>query len=598
MLNLLRRSLRPFFGISSLGLFFFVSNAAVAETATRAFPDLLDAYYDDLRALFPVDAAGSGDSDHRFDHVWQNEISAAHRAQEAAFCDRYSTALAKVDRAALAPEEQLSYDVLRWNLDVRRAGLALPLHLLPINQFWGPALTFAQMGAGSSLHPFKTIDDYRHFISRASGFSEWVDTAIANMREGIRLGIVQPRVLMERTLKQYEPLMADDAANNVFFLPLKSLPADWAPSARDELKSEYEHAIRATILPAYVRLHAFIENEYLPRCVETAGLGAIPGGKEMYAYLVRYWTTTTRPPDEIHALGLAEVSRIRGEITKVQSRVGFKGTYPEFLNYVATDPKFAPFTTEEQVLAAYRSIEKRLTPSLPKFFGHLPRSRFEIRQTESFRAAAASAEYQPGAADGSRPGIFYVPIVDPKLIRSADMEDLFLHEAIPGHHFQMSLALEKPDLPKFRRFGWNSAYGEGWALYTESLGRQLGLYTDPIQYAGMLLGEMHRAVRLVVDTGIHAKGWTREQAMQYSADQEGGKPETYASAIERYMGAPAQALSYKLGQLKIVELRRRAEKQLGDRFDIRAFHDQILDEGCLPLAVLETRVNAWIARQP
>jgi uncharacterized protein (DUF885 family) len=597
MLIHLRRSLRQCFGCSTVALLFIASPVFAAEKAAPEFVHLLDAYYDDWRALFPVDAAGSGDSDHRFDHVWQNDISTEHRAEEAAFCDRYSAALAKLNRSALSAEDQLSYDVLKWNIEVRRAGLAQPLHLLPINQFWGPALTFAQMGSGSSLHPFKTIEDYRHFISRAQGFSEWADTAIANMRVGMREKIVQPRVLMERVLKQYEPLMADDPANNVFFLPLKNLPADWAAADRDALKSDYERTIRATILPAYARLHAFIKNEYLPHCVETAGLGALPGGKEMYAYLVRYWTTTTKAPEEIHALGLAEVARIRGEITKVQAQLGFKGTYPEFLNYVATDPQFAPFTTDEQVLNAYRSIEKRLTPSLPKFFGHLPRSRFEIRQTESFRAAASSAEYQPGAADGSRPGIFYVPIVDPKLVRSADMEDLFLHEAIPGHHFQMSLALEKSDLPNFRRFGWNSAYGEGWALYAESLGTQLGLYTDPIQYAGMLLGEMHRAVRLVVDTGMHAEGWSRELAMEYSAQQEGGEPETYAAAIERYMGAPAQALSYKLGQLKILELRHRAEKQLGDGFDIRSFHDQILEEGCLPLAVLETRIDAWIARQ-
>jgi uncharacterized protein (DUF885 family) len=388
----------------------------------------------------------------------------------------------------------------------------------------------------------------------------------------------------------------DDPANNVFFAPLKSLPSDATPQQREELKTDYEKTIRETIIPAYARLHNFVKTEYLPHCRDTSGINALPGGKEMYAYWVRYWTTTDRSPEEIHALGLSEVARVKSELEKVKAQVGFTGTLPAFLDYVAKDPKFAPFTTDDQVLDAYRAIEARLKAALPKFFGTMPRSKFEIRPTEKFRAASASAEYQPGSSDGVRPGVFYVPIVNPGDIRTPDMEDLFLHEAIPGHHFQMSIAMEKADLPRFRRYGWNSAYGEGWALYTESLGKELGLYTDPYQYVGMLLGDMHRAVRLVVDTGLHAKGWTREQALQYSVEQEGGAPEQYVAEVERYMAAPAQALSYKIGQLKIMELRRRAEKELGSKFDIRAYHDLILDEGTVPLAVLETRVNAWTAQ--
>ena len=271
------------------------------------------------------------------------------------------------------------------------------------------------------------------------------------------------------------------------------------------------------------------------------------------------------------------------------------GPLPEFIKFVAKDPQFAPFTTSEEVLDAYRRSEARLTPSLPKLFGRLPRTKFEIRETEKSRAVSASAEYQPASADGSRPGVFYVPIIDPKFIRTPGMESLFLHEAIPGHHFQFSITLERPDLPRFRRFGWNSGYGEGWALYTESLGKELGVYTDLYQYFGMLLGETHRAVRLVVDTGIHAKGWTREQALSYSAEQEGEQPRSVAE-VERYMAAPGQALSYKIGQLKIIELRQLTEEKLGTKFDIRAFHDQILDEGSVPLAVLESRIKAWIGQ--
>lgn len=580
-----------FLGFSTLVL------TAAEKHGASDFASLLDRYYEDYLALFPIDAAGNGDSDPRYEAVWPNEISAEHRAQEAAFTRRYLDGLAQFDRAQLSAEDQLSYDVLEWMLKIREAGLAVPTHLLPMNQFWGPPLLFAQMGSGASIHPFKTVQNYRNFIARADGFSDWVDTAIANMREGIAKGIVQPRILMERTLPQYEPLMADDPAKNIFFAPLQALPADLSPADAEKLATDYCAAIRNKIIPAYARLHAFIKDDYLPYCRDSAGLGAIPGGTEMYAYWVRFWTTTDRSPEEVHALGLAEVARIRGEMENVKRRVGFTGDLPAFLEFVATDPQFAPFTTHEKVLDAYRSIEARITASLPKLFGRLPRTPFEIRETEAFRAASASAEYQPASSDGSRPGVFYVPIVDPREIRTPRMEDLFLHEAIPGHHFQFSTVLERTDLPRFRRFGWNSAYGEGWALYAERLGPELGLYKDPYQYLGMLLGEMHRAVRLVVDTGIHAKGWTREQALQYSAEQEGGSPEKYVAEIERYMAAPAQALSYKIGQLKIIELRQLAEKTLGEKFDARAFHDEILGPGALPIAVLESHLRAWIAAQ-
>lgn len=557
---------------------------------------ICDRYYEDYVALFPVDAASGGDSDPRYENVWPNEIGVEHRAQEKAFVEKYRRELSTIDPAKLTPDERLNYDTLKWALEIRAAGLEQPTHLLPISQFWSGPLVFAQMASGASLHPFRTAQDYANFIQRATGFGLWVDTAIENMRLGVARGIVQPRILMERVLPQYEPLMKDDAELNILFAPLKTLPQSITAQETEKLRADYLAAIRGTMIPAYSRLYAFIKDEYLPHCRETAGVGALPGGKEYYAYWVRYWTTTDRSPEDIHQLGLSEVARIRGEMEKVKSAVGFKGSLPEFVAFVAKDPGFAPFTSDDQVLDAYRKIEARITPSLPKLFGRLPRTKFEIRQTEAFRAASAAAEYQPAAADGSRPGVFYVPIVNPKFIRTPDMEDLFLHEAIPGHHFQFSIAQERTDLLRFRRFGWTSAYGEGWALYAESLGKELGLYTDPYQEFGMLLGQMHRAVRLVVDTGIHAKGWTRERALAYAAEQEGEQPRS-VSEIERYMAIPGQALSYKVGQLKIIELRRMAEKKLGAKFDLRAFHDQVLREGPLPLAVLESSMKAWTDRQ-
>lgn len=578
-------------------LFLCLSASLWADAAAPArFRAMLDDYYEEYLALFPVEAAVSGDNDHRYEAVWPNDISAGHRAKVAALCDKYLGELARFTRAELSGTDQLSYDTLKWSLQIRREGTRQQLHLTPVNQFSCPTLTFAQMGSGTSIHPFNTAQDFRNFLSRARGFSIWVDTAIANMREGMAKGIVQPRILMERVLPQLEPLLADDEARNIFFGPLQKLPADLSAADRAALAAEYRAGLRGVVLPAYARLHAFIRDEYLPRCRDTAGIGALPGGKETYAYCVRLLTTTDLAPEAIHQLGLREVARIRGEMEKVQAQVGFKGSLNDFLRFVATDPQFSPYQTQEEVLNGYRAIEARVMANIPKFFGRLPRTRFGIRATEAFRAATASAEYNAGAADGSRPGIFYVPIVDPRKFTTPRMEDLFLHEAIPGHHFQISLALENAGLPRFRRYDANNAYVEGWALYTESLGRDLGLYADPFQYFGMLLQDMHRAVRLVVDTGLHAQGWTREQALQFSVENEGGTLDKHVAEIERYMAWPGQALGYKIGQLKIRELRARGEQQLGAKFDLRGFHDEVLKEGALPLAVLEAHIQDWLAQ--
>ncbi len=559
------------------------------------FHALLDRYYEDYVALFPIEAAINGDNDPRYEAVWPNDLSAEYRGMIAAMCNRYLDALAKVDRSALSSSDRLSYDTLKWNLALRLEGTRQFFHLTPVNQFNCATLTFAQMGSGKSVHPFRKAQDFPNFISRAKGFSQWVDTAIVNMREGVAKGVVQPRLLMERVLPQFEPLMTEDEEKNIFFGPLQMLPKGLAPSDRKQLATEYLAAIREIIIPAYARLHAFLKHEYLPHCRDTPGISALPGGREAYAYAVRFQTTTDLSSDEIHAIGLREVARIRAEMDQVQAQVGFEGTLTEFLDFIATDPRFAPYKTDEEVLNGYRAIEARVMAAVPKFFARLPRTKFEVRATEKFRAATASAEYNAGTADGSRPGVFYVPILIPQAFRTTRMEDLFLHEAIPGHHFQLSLALENTDLPRFRRYEANNAYVEGWALYCESIGRELGMYADPYQYLGMLLGDMHRAVRLVVDTGLHARGWTREQALQYAAEQEGGTPGKQIAEIERYMAWPGQALGYKIGQLKIRELRTLAEQQLGAKFDIRAFHDQVLMEGALPLAVLEARIKVWIA---
>ena len=339
-----------------------------------------------------------------------------------------------------------------------------------------------------------------------------------------------------------------------------------------------------------------MNTEYLAAGRTTSGIEGIPNGKEYYDYSIKLYTTTDMTADEIHQLGLNEVSRISSKMEKVKKEVGYEGDLKSFFNYVRNKKELMPFTQPEQVIENFNAIHARMKPQVDKLFGKQPKTPFEVRRTEAFREASASAEYNPGSVDGTRPGIFYVPIPVVKEYNMYSAEDLFLHEAIPGHHFQISLTQENEDLPKFRKTLWYSAYGEGWALYTESLGKELGLYTDPYQYFGMLGAEMHRAVRLVVDTGLHSKEWTREQAIQYSLDNEAVSEANITSEIERYMANPGQALSYKIGQLKIIELRAKAEKELGNKFDIKEFHNQVLETGCVPLALLEKKINAWIAK--
>jgi uncharacterized protein (DUF885 family) len=351
------------------------------------------------------------------------------------------------------------------------------------------------------------------------------------------------------------------------------------------------------IVPAYTVLHDFMANEYLAAARTSSGLDALEGGSAYYDYAIQYYTTTTLSADEIHQLGLSEVARIGEEMKAVKEQVGFEGDLKSFFDHVRNRKELMPFSDPQQVVDNFYAIQKKMLPQVNKLFELQPKTPFEVRRTEAFREASASAEYNPGSLDGTRPGIFYVPIPDVEKYNMFSDEDLFLHEAIPGHHFQISLQQENQNLPSFRKDLWYSAYGEGWALYTESLGKELGLYEDPYQYFGMLGAEMHRAIRLVVDTGLHSKGWSREKAIQYSLDNEAESEASITSEIERYMANPGQALSYKIGQLKIRELRKRAETSLGTAFDIKIFHKIVLESGCIPLQYLEEKIDSWILQK-
>jgi len=451
-----------------------------------------------------------------------------------------------------------------------------------------------QLASGSGAQPFKTVEDYNNWLKRVDGYLVWLDSAETNMREGIKEGYVLPESLIVKIIPQLEAMTEPVLDKHLFYSPVKKFPSDFSEEDKKQLADAYTGMVQEKIIPAYKKLEDFMKSEYLPAGRASSGIADIPNGEAYYKHQIKKYTTTNMTADEIHQLGLDEVARISAEMEKVKEQVGFKGDLKSFFNYVRNSKDLMPYTDAKQIIDNFNAIHERMKPQLEKLFDKKPKTAFEVRRTEAFREKSASAQYNASSLDGTRPGIFYVPIPDAKTYNVYSDESLFLHEAIPGHHYQISLTQENEELPQFRKTLWYSGYGEGWALYAESLGKELGLYTDPYQYFGMLGAEMHRAVRLVVDTGLHSKGWTREQAIQYSLDNEAEPEAGIISEIERYMANPGQALSYKIGQLKILELREKANKELGDKFDIREYHNQVLETGCVPLALLENKIDNWI----
>ncbi|GAB3637438.1 DUF885 family protein [Hymenobacter arcticus] len=571
------------------------ANAPKAVAMSAPLAALFTNYWEEQARLYPLQATAQGDN--RYNDQLPNSGTRDFRELQRSLYARYQGQLTRIDRRRLGAADQTSYDVFQYEMTTRLAGLKQPTWTMPFTQFSGLPIELAQLGAGTGAQPFKTAQDYDNWLSRVRQFPVWGDTAIADFRHGMRTGVVLPKVLVQKMIPQLEALAVAEPEQSVFYGPVKQLPATFSAADKQRLTAAYAQAIRTQLVPTYQKLAAFLKSEYLPAARTSTGIAAVPGGADMYTYAVGYWTTTTRTPDEIYQTGQSEVARIKAEMEQVRQQLGYSGTLPDLLASLSADPKFRPYKTPADVLNGFRAIQGRVAPGLPRLFGRLPKTAFEIRQTEAFRAATASAQYNRGAADGSRPGIFYVPILDATKFKTPGMESLFLHEAIPGHHFQVSLQQENTELPKFQRFAFYSAFSEGWALYTESLGKELGMYTDPYQYLGALSAEMHRAIRLVVDVGMHAKGLTREQAIQYMLDNEATTEQGATAEIERYMAWPGQALAYKTGQLKIRELRTRYEKQLGKKFSLKAFHDELLLDGAMPLAVLERRMDAWAARQ-
>jgi uncharacterized protein (DUF885 family) len=570
-------------------------SAAVAPAASVQLAALAERYIDGYLELNPLEASQLT-NDERYEDKFVNELTTGHRAAVLKLNTETLQALKRIDGKKLSAADRITHELLQYQLKTNLEELQFDFYRTPVNQFYSMPVTLVQLASTEGAQPFRSVANYEHFLTRLDGFPGWVDSAIANMREGMSKGLVQPKILMTRVLAQLKTQMVAEPNLSGFYVPVNKFPDVFSEADRIRLSAAYRAMVVQKMTPAITRLHDFIANEYLPACRDTSGLVATPNGAAKYAFLARQNTSTTLTPEQIHAIGLKEVARIRLEMEDVKKQVGFAGDLAAFLKSIESNPQLTPFKTETEVIEAFKQIQLRVAPTMEKMFAHQPRSRLEIRPEPEITKATAAAHYDTGTRDGSRPGVFYAPVRDATKYNTTRMTALFLHEALPGHHFQLSLNLES-DLSRFRRYSYFNAFGEGWALYTESLGKDLGVYTDPYQYLGRLASEMHRAIRLVVDTGMHAKGWTREQAIDYSIENEGGSVARAEQEIERYMAIPGQALGYKIGEIKILELRRKAERKLGAKFDIRAFHDAILNDGNLPMALLEQKMNRWLAAQ-
>lgn len=565
-----------------------------SATGNKAFDSLTENYYQEGLKLNPLSATFQGDN--RYNDTLPNFLSDKYEQGLREYYTHYQSQLMEYTDDNLSDDQKMTKAVLKWECDINLEGLEFEDYT-PIDQMWSMNLMVGQLAGGTSAQPFKTVEDYDNWLSRLDDYGEWLASAKTKMEAGIKAENVLPKSLIKKVLPQLAGVTEPALDDNLFYSPVKNFPEGFSDTDKDRLAKAYGSLITEKIVPSYRELYAFMESDYMASGRETSGVQGIPKGDAYYNYQIKLYTTTDMTADEIHQIGLDEVARISSEMEKVKEQVGFKGDLKAFFDHVRTKKELMPFTEPQQVIENFNAIHEKMKPQVDKLFDKQPKTAFEVRRTEAFREASASAEYNPGSLDGTRPGIFYVPIPDVSEYNIYSDEDLFLHEAIPGHHFQISLTQENDALPKFRKTLWYSAYGEGWALYTESLGKELGLYEDPYQYFGMLGAEMHRAVRLVVDTGLHSKGWSREKAIQYSLENEAESEAGITSEIERYMANPGQALSYKIGQLKILELRAKAEKQLGDSFSIREFHNQILETGCVPLAMLEDKINEWISAE-
>ena len=563
------------------------------KSADATLNALVEEYFDQQLELSPMSATAIGDS--RFDDRLDESTSPGFREKsfgiERAYLDRAKA----VDAAQLSAAARITLEIFVSEREQALAGQPFHEEYLPFSQMSGLPMDLVVYGSGEGPQPFATAADYDRFLRRVREFPRWVDGAIALMRTGMSRGITLPRPAVVKMIPQLREIATPTAEASIFWGPIKALPKTVSAADAARLREAYAGAISREVLPAYARLADFLERDYLPAARTTVGWSDLPDGPAWYRWRIRGATTMDMPPDQIHQVGLDEVARIRAEMMAVKEQVGFQGNLDAFFEHLEDDPQFY-FDNQQELLDAYRAVKRRIDALLPKLFSDFPKADYEIRAVEPFRAAsAAGASYQAPSADGKRPGIFYINTFNLKAQPRFGLETLSLHEAAPGHHFQIAIQQELTDLPRFRRFNNYVSYAEGWALYSESIGKELGLFTDPYQWYGRLSDEMLRAMRLVVDTGLHSKGWTREQSIKYMLDNSSMAESDVTAEVERYIVWPGQALGYKLGQLHITALRAKAQAELGARFDVREFHGQVLRDGAIPMDVLSAKIDRWIA---
>jgi uncharacterized protein (DUF885 family) len=566
------------------------ASAAEPNAATRALHALFDADWEFGLREFPTWASHLGDK--RYNDRWPDVSREAIERRHARQRDLLRQ-LDDISLGDLSPADRLNYRLFRRQIESDIEGHQYRAFLMPLDMRNGIQ---DESSVADSLS-FDSVRDYEDWLARLRAFPAYIEQTTALMRQGIQEGIVQPEIVMRRVPAQIRRQTVDDPTDSLFYKPFKSFPADISTADRERLQREAQAAIREQIVPAFRRFGEFFEQEYLPKCLAGVGAWQLPKGQEFYAFKAREFTTTSLTPQEIHDLGLQEVARIRQEMEAIKEQVKFEGSLLEFFEHLRTAPEFY-YSDPQELLTAYQAFCKRVDPLLPKVFKTLPRIPYGVEPIPEHMAPdTTAAYYRPPAADGSRAGTYFVNLYKPDSRPKYEIAALSLHEAVPGHHLQLALSTELPDMPMFRRFSGFTAYVEGWALYSESLGSELGVYDDPYSKFGQLTYEMWRAIRLVVDTGMHAQQWDRSRAIDYFRQNAAKSELDIVNEIDRYIGWPGQALAYKIGELKIQELRRRSKEQLGDRFDLREFHDLVLAQGAVPLDVLETVVDDWIAER-
>jgi uncharacterized protein (DUF885 family) len=568
-------------------------SGVASDKARKLLDAIADQYYDAKARNEPVSATENGDG--RFDDQVGLAISPKARARQFALLRGFLKRLQAIDRMELDLGAQTNYDILAFELKSALTFENIPEHLLPLNQMDSVPLTLANYAGGEAAQRLTTVKEYKAYLNRLSQLPAWTDQAILNMREGIKRGIVLQKAAAVSMLPQFQKLVSAKPEDSIFYTAIKKMPATFSAKDKAELTRAYRATIAGKLTPALTRLSTFLEKEYLPATRASTGWSELPGGRAWYQLAVAAQTTTSLTPEQIHEIGLKEVARIQGQYAIVGPKMGYTGPAAQLPGWVAKQDKYRPFKTEQEIIDVYRKLDATLRTKLPAMFTLMPKAPLDLRLEPELTRETASDHYTAPAADGSRPGVFWSVVNDPTKYGSTGMVTLFLHEGQPGHHFHIAL-LQEMNLPRFRQFGGNNAYTEGWALYAETLGKEMGLFDKPEDYFGHLNDEMLRAARLVVDTGIHTKGWTREQAIKYMRDTLGDSEEVSRSAVERYMVWPGQALGYKIGAMKIAELRKRAETALGAKFSLPQFHEVVLRDGTMPLALLEAKVDRWIEK--